>query len=77
MELPDAEADLVLLILLTERFHLLPQCTHLVAILHRLVPDLPGLGSIPARLYQLKTGVSRQVYNIINHSCNSSGQLCT
>lgn len=38
---------LVLLILLAQHFNLLPKRPHLVAVLHWLVPDLPGFGSIP------------------------------
>lgn len=43
------KAHLVLLVLLAENFHLLAQRTHLVTVLHRGVPDLPGFGCIPVR----------------------------
>lgn len=41
--------NLILLVLLAQHFHLLSQGTHLIAVLHGFVPNLPRLGSIPVQ----------------------------
>ena len=42
--------DLIVLVLFTQHLHLLPQCTHLVLVLHWLVLNLPSLCCVPATM---------------------------
>ena len=68
-------SHLVLLILLAQQFNLLPKSPHLVAVLHGLVPDLPGFGSIPVTTASMSE-LSTHALPVIS-GCTSFFNVCS